>query len=55
MQYRSEWGRYARGCDAIIFVVDTSAVRLPIFILIPTKKITKKIIMSARANSECPS
>ncbi len=23
-QYRSEWGRYTRGCDAIIFVVDAS-------------------------------
>lgn len=25
-QYRSEWGRYTRGCDVIIFVVDTNAV-----------------------------
>lgn len=25
-QYRSEWGRYTRGCDVIIFVVDTHAV-----------------------------
>ncbi len=24
MQYRSEWGKYALGCDAIVFVVDTS-------------------------------
>jgi len=23
-QYRAEWGRYTRGCDAIIFVVDAS-------------------------------
>lgn len=27
-QYRSEWGRYTRGCDVIMFVVDTFAVRL---------------------------
>lgn len=25
-QYRAEWGRYTRGCDVIIFVVDTNAV-----------------------------
>lgn len=25
-QYRSEWGRYARGCHVIIFVVDTQNV-----------------------------
>ena len=24
-QYRSEWGRYTRGCDVIIFVVDSNA------------------------------
>mmetsp|Transcript_9288 Transcript_9288/g.38099 ORF Transcript_9288/g.38099 Transcript_9288/m.38099 type:complete len:81 (+) Transcript_9288:429-671(+) len=24
-QYRSEWGRYTRGCDVIIFVVDAHA------------------------------
>ena len=24
-QYRGEWGRYVRGCDCIIFVVDTHA------------------------------
>ena len=24
-QYRSEWGRYTRGCDVIIYVVDASA------------------------------
>ena len=23
-QYRSEWGRYTRGCNVIVFVVDTS-------------------------------
>ena len=27
-QYRSEWGRYTRGCDAIVFVVDTHAFHL---------------------------
>ena len=26
-QYRSEWGRYTRGCDVIIYVVDANAVR----------------------------
>jgi GTPase SAR1 family protein len=26
-QYRMEWGRYARGCDVIMFVVDTYDVR----------------------------
>jgi ADP-ribosylation factor-like protein 8 len=26
-QYRSEWGRYTKGCDVIIFVVDAFAVR----------------------------
>lgn len=25
MQYRQEWGRYTRGCDVILFVVDTNA------------------------------
>ena len=25
-QYRSEWGRYTRGCDVIIYVLDTFAV-----------------------------
>ena len=25
-QYRSEWGRYTRGCDVIIFVLDTFAI-----------------------------
>ena len=25
-QYRSEWGRYTRGCDVIIFVVDSHAI-----------------------------
>jgi len=25
-QYRSEWGRYTRGCDVIIYVVDAHAV-----------------------------
>ena len=24
-QYRQEWGRYTRGCDVIVFVVDTNA------------------------------
>ena len=24
-QYRSEWSRYARGCDVVLFVVDASA------------------------------
>jgi len=24
-QYRSEWGRYTRGCDVIIYVVDAHA------------------------------
>ena len=27
-QYREEWGRYTRGCDAILFVVDTHATHL---------------------------
>lgn len=25
-QSRAEWGRYTRGCDVILFVVDTNAV-----------------------------
>lgn len=24
-QYRSEWGRYTRGCDVIVYVVDAHA------------------------------
>ena len=27
-QYRQEWGRYTRGCNVIIFVVDASAMHL---------------------------
>eukprot|EP00638_Chattonella_subsalsa_P010526 CAMPEP_0117786790 /NCGR_PEP_ID=MMETSP0948-20121206/6036_1 /TAXON_ID=44440 /ORGANISM="Chattonella subsalsa, Strain CCMP2191" /LENGTH=177 /DNA_ID=CAMNT_0005615849 /DNA_START=53 /DNA_END=586 /DNA_ORIENTATION=- len=27
-QYRSEWGRYTRGCDVIIYVVDAHAMDL---------------------------
>ena len=27
-QYRSEWGRFTKGCDVIMFVVDTSAMDL---------------------------
>lgn len=27
-QYRQEWGRYTRGCDAILFVIDTNAYQL---------------------------
>jgi ADP-ribosylation factor-like protein 8 len=27
-QYRQEWGRYTRGCDCIIFVVDAHAMHL---------------------------
>lgn len=27
-QYRAEWGRYTRGCNVIIFVVDTHAIHL---------------------------
>jgi ADP-ribosylation factor-like protein 8 len=27
-QYRSEWARYSKGCDVIIFVVDSNAVHL---------------------------
>jgi ADP-ribosylation factor-like protein 8 len=30
-QYRNEWGRYTRGCDVILFVVDTAAVRAKSF------------------------
>jgi GTPase SAR1 family protein len=26
-QFRSEWGRYTRGCDVILFLVDTNDVR----------------------------
>ena len=26
VQYRPEWGNYAQGCDALIFVVDSSDV-----------------------------
>jgi ADP-ribosylation factor-like protein 8 len=25
-QYRAEWGRYTRGCNVIIFVVDANAM-----------------------------
>jgi ADP-ribosylation factor-like protein 8 len=25
--YRSQWGRYTRGCDVIIYVVDAHAVK----------------------------
>ena len=28
VQYRSEWGRYARGTNVIIFVIDSSAIEL---------------------------
>ena len=27
-QYRQEWGRYTRGCNVIIFVIDASAMHL---------------------------
>jgi ADP-ribosylation factor-like protein 8 len=27
-QYRQEWGRYTRGCDCIVFVVDAHATHL---------------------------
>lgn len=27
-QYRAEWGRYTRGCNCIIFVVDANATQL---------------------------
>lgn len=27
-QYRAEWGRYTRGCNVIIFVVDSNAMNL---------------------------
>jgi ADP-ribosylation factor-like protein 8 len=27
-QYRQEWGRYTRGCDCILFIVDTNAIHL---------------------------
>jgi ADP-ribosylation factor-like protein 8 len=27
-QYRAEWGRYTRGCNVIIFVVDSHATHL---------------------------
>jgi ADP-ribosylation factor-like protein 8 len=27
-QYRGEWGRYTRGCNCILFVVDTAAMDL---------------------------
>jgi Arf/Sar family protein len=27
-QYRDEWGRYTKGCDVIVFVVDSNAVHL---------------------------
>lgn len=27
-QYRSEWGRFTKGCDVIIFVVDANAIHL---------------------------
>lgn len=26
VQYRPEWGNYAQGCDALLFVVDASNV-----------------------------
>jgi len=26
-QYRSEWGRYVRGCDVMVYVVDSHDVR----------------------------
>ena len=28
VQYRQEWGRYTRGCNVILFVVDTNAIHL---------------------------
>ena len=28
VQYRSEWGRYTKGCDAIIFLIDASNVKI---------------------------
>ncbi len=27
-QYRQEWGRYTRGCDCSLFVVDANAIHL---------------------------
>jgi Arf/Sar family protein len=27
-QYRSEWGRYTKGCNVILFVVDSNALHL---------------------------
>lgn len=27
-QYRNEWGRFTKGCDCILFVVDTNAIHL---------------------------
>lgn len=27
-QYRSEWGRYTKGCNVIVFVVDSNAIHL---------------------------
>ena len=27
-QYRSKWGQFTRGCNAIMFVVDTNAIHL---------------------------
>ena len=31
VQYRGEWGRYTKGCDVILFMIDASNVRKEIF------------------------
>ena len=31
VQFRREWGKYTKGCDAIIFMIDASNVNLYIF------------------------
>ena len=36
--YRQEWGRYTRGCDCIIFVIDAHAMHL-----LPDAKAGKQI------------
>lgn len=44
VQYRSEWGRYTKGCDVILFMVDASNVFfLFCNILFKHKKILRKI------------
>jgi ADP-ribosylation factor-like protein 8 len=50
-QYRAEWGRYTRGCNVIIFVVDANAIDI-----LPDVKIELHRLLEDRCFicSSCP-